>query len=547
MGDFALDLRRPGHHQIGDARAAGAFEGLGNFVQGAAGGHDVVDEQHVGVAHGGLHGEGVAQIAAACIELELLLWRRVACAREDVGAHFEAVRGGKSAGDFVGLIKAALALAFKGQWHGNDERVVHKLRRYALRQEASKSTRQREAATGFQCQHHGVDGRGVVRTRERGIEGGRLTQALPTKICGRWRQRQRTLTAARHGARKVLLSASVAKRMALLQAAGGAEGCCEGHSHVLREALKVLSEGHRGIINAINAVPTLRVMSIQSRPIPAPDLLTVRRQFDARAARFAQHDVLVREIERRLVERLDPIRFVPTRIVDVGCGAGSSRAALLQRYAQAQWLGVDFSLPMLRGAATPVCAQAHALPLPEGSVDLLFSNLMLHWHPDPPAVFAEWLRVLKVGGLLLFSCFGPDTLKELRAVCRAHLPQARPLPFIDMHDLGDMLVAAGFELPVMDVEHLTLTYPDAQSLLREVRALGGNPRADRAQVLPGTTAAHAVLRALDAQRGADGRMALSFEVTFGHAWKPEPAAASHDHNTVSLESLRASLPSMRRT
>ncbi len=286
-------------------------------------------------------------------------------------------------------------------------------------------------------------------------------------------------------------------------------------------------------------------MMTASGPIPAPDWLTVRRQFNARAARFAQHDVVVREIERRLVERLDPIRFIPTRIVDVGCGAGTSRAALLQRYAQAQWLGVDFSPPMLRGGAATVCASAHALPLAEDSVDLVFSNLMLHWHPDPPAVFSEWLRALKVGGLLLFSCFGPDTLKELRAACRAHLPQARPLPFVDMHDLGDMLLAAGFELPVMDVEHLTLTYSDATALVTEVRALGGNPRADRSPGLPGTQAARQFWNALEAQRGADGRIALTLEVAYGHAWKPQLQEASRDHNTVSLESLRASLPSKR--
>lgn len=275
---------------------------------------------------------------------------------------------------------------------------------------------------------------------------------------------------------------------------------------------------------------------------------TVRRQFDARAPRFARHDVLVREIEQRLVQRLDPIRFAPTSILDVGCGAGLSHELLTQRYAQARWAGVDFSLSMLRRAAPGlrVGAAADALPLREGSVDLLFSNLMLHWHSDPLVVFGEWLRVIKAGGLLLFSCFGPDTLKELRTAFRQSWPQARPLPFIDMHDLGDMLVACGFELPVMDVEHLTLTYPDAQALLAEVRALGGNPRADRVQGLPGTQTAHRVLQALAAQRGADGRIALTFEVAYGHAWKPEATASSRDHNTVSLESLRASLPSQRR-
>ncbi len=279
--------------------------------------------------------------------------------------------------------------------------------------------------------------------------------------------------------------------------------------------------------------------------------MTVRRQFDARASRFAQHDALAREIERRLIERLDLIHLAPTRIVDVGCGAGTSRQALTQRYPAAQWLGVDASLPMLRAAplAAPlrVCADARELPLPESSVDLLVSNLMLHWHPEPHTVFPEWLRVLNVGGLLLFSCFGPDTLHELRAACRQALPQARPVPFIDMHDFGDMLLAAGFEVPVMDLEHITLTYPDPRALLREVRALGGNPRDDRAAGLPGTRAAHRLVQALEAQRGPDGRIALTFEVAYGHAWKPAAAEELQEHHTVSLESLRASLPSRRGT
>jgi len=282
---------------------------------------------------------------------------------------------------------------------------------------------------------------------------------------------------------------------------------------------------------------------------------TVGRQFDRRAARFAQHDFIVREVGGRLIERLQFIRLDPRRIVDVGCGAGGTSKALLERYPQAEWLGVDLSPAMLARAASPsflprllrwrgsparrVCAEASTLPLADGSADLLLSNLMLHWHPRPHTVFPEWLRVLRVGGLLLFSCFGPDTLKELRRACTAAGILARPMPFVDMHDLGDMMIAAGFATPVMDAETIRLTYASPEALLREVTALGGNPRDDRAPGLVGGRRARALHDALHETAGADGRIALSFEVAYGHAWRPRPGVRGQ--STVALDELRAQL------
>ncbi len=283
---------------------------------------------------------------------------------------------------------------------------------------------------------------------------------------------------------------------------------------------------------------------------------TVRRQFDQRAARFGAHDFIVREVSRRLIERLQLIRLDPRRIVDVGCGAAGARDALLQRFAQANWLGVDLSLNMLaqiaqRGAflrrllpwrasrAAEVCADAAALPLAADSVDLLFSNLMLHWHPLPHTVFPEWLRVLRVDGLLLFSCFGPDTLNELRRAYAQAGIAARPMPFVDMHDFGDMMVAAGFASPVMDAETIRLTYAEPRLLLREAAALGGNPRDDRAGGLLSGRRARALLAALNERRDAQGRIPLSFEIAYGHAWKPRPRIRGQA--AVSLDELRAQL------
>lgn len=286
---------------------------------------------------------------------------------------------------------------------------------------------------------------------------------------------------------------------------------------------------------------------------------TVRRQFDRRVERFRAHDALVREVGRRLIERLDYVKLAPHRIADIGCGTGGARDALLARYPQAVWIGVDQSLQMLHAASPQsgllerwlrpprqfrLCAEAGALPFADATIDLAFSNLMLHWHPAPHTVFPEWKRVLRTDGLLMFSCFGPDTGKQLRVACQAALPDVRPLPFVDMHDFGDMMVAAGFATPVMDVEVLTLTYASPRALLREVAALGGNPRDDRCAALVSTRQAHALLDALEAQRDAHGRIALSFEVAYGHAWKPQPRVPGE--TSIPLERVRAGLAARTR-
>jgi malonyl-CoA O-methyltransferase len=285
---------------------------------------------------------------------------------------------------------------------------------------------------------------------------------------------------------------------------------------------------------------------------------TVRAQFDARAARFAKHDALVREVGERLIDRLRYIRLDPRTVLDIGCGSGAAGAALAERYPSAFIAGIDLSEGMLRqhpvrlrerlprwlGGSPPVrvAADAARLPIAAESIDLVFSNLMLHWHSEPHRLFPEWKRVMREDGLLLFSCFGPDTLKELRAACRGALPHGRPMPFIDMHDFGDMMVASGFANPVMDVEVITLTYPSARSLLREVRALGGNPRDDRFPGLPSGRQARNLLDALGAKGQGGARISLTFEVTYGHAWKPEPRSSD---TVISVEALRDALARRR--
>jgi malonyl-CoA O-methyltransferase len=289
--------------------------------------------------------------------------------------------------------------------------------------------------------------------------------------------------------------------------------------------------------------------------------ITVQRQFDRRAARFAVASALVREVGRRLFERLDYIRHDALAVVDLGCGAGELRDALLARFADATWLGIDLSREMLargrhevplltrwlplslrrRARALRICANADQLPLAEGSTDCVFSNLMLNWHPAPHRVFPEIARVLREGGLLLFSSLGPDTLRELRQACAAALPLARPMPFVDMHDLGDMMVAAGFSAPVTDSETIRLTYGSAHQLLAEVRGLGGNPRDDRPRGLPSGRQARSLIAGLEAQRDAEGRIGLTFEISYGLGWKAPPRAPATGTTTISVEMLRSQL------
>jgi len=265
-------------------------------------------------------------------------------------------------------------------------------------------------------------------------------------------------------------------------------------------------------------------------------------------ARVAEADFLRREIAGRMHERLQLVKVNPLRVLDAGCGTGPDLPVLQKSYPAAQILGVDTSPAMIaaaRGQAAKsglsqligkllpaksgidyMVADMADLPLARNNVDLVWSNLALHWHPQPDRVFAEWHRVLKVGGLLMFSCFGPDTLQELRAAFAEVDLAPHTLPFVDMHDFGDQLVEAGFAEPVMDMEKITVTYDTAEKLLADARALGGNPLQTRRQGLLGKQAYQRMLQGLEKQRRADGKLALTFEVIYGHAFRPAPRVTS---------------------
>lgn len=262
----------------------------------------------------------------------------------------------------------------------------------------------------------------------------------------------------------------------------------------------------------------------------------MRRAFAAAAGSYDAAAVLAREVGARMAERLDYINLTPRRLADIGCATGDGVRDLQRRYRDALPLAIDYALPMLdevrrrsgrlqrltRRVPRLLNADVRALPLADASLDLVWSNLMLHWLPEPLLAFRELHRVLDVGGLLMFACLGPDTLRELRTVCR-DLGIASPLAtFADMHDLGDQLVAAGFSDPVMDMELLTITYATPRQFLADQRHLGV------ARALLGALSWREwrrVFAAWDARR-QDGRLPATFEIVYGHAWKVAPRQAS---------------------
>jgi len=251
----------------------------------------------------------------------------------------------------------------------------------------------------------------------------------------------------------------------------------------------------------------------------------VRRAFGRAAASYDEHAALQAEVGERLRDRLElAFDFAPHRVLDVGCGPGAG-APLRRRYAEAQVIALDLALPMLKRGPDPaflVCADAQALPLADASVDLVHSNLCLQWCEDPGLAIAEFRRVLRPGGVLLFSTFGPDTLKELRAAFAEVDDQPHVSRFIDMHDIGDALLVSGFRDPVLEREDFILTYADVPGLMHELRAIGAtNADSRRQRSLTGRGRLQRVGVAYERLR-RDGVLPATYEVVYAHAFAPEP-------------------------
>ena len=255
-----------------------------------------------------------------------------------------------------------------------------------------------------------------------------------------------------------------------------------------------------------------------------PQPQRVRSAFDRAAPGFAKRDFLHAEIRRRMLEQLEWVRIEPERIVDAGAGTGGAREELLRRFPEVRVLSLDSSLGMLRaGAGERVCGDMQQMPIADGCAQLLFSNLALHWCPAIGAALAEFRRVLDSPGLVFFSMFGPDTLRELRrARSRAGFADD-PETLLDMHHLGDALVQAGFADPVMSAERFPVPYADYATLEGDLRRCGpGRAMMPRDAGLAGRGRRRVVEEAFAAQRGPGGMVAVSIEVVYGQAWVAPP-------------------------
>ncbi len=265
------------------------------------------------------------------------------------------------------------------------------------------------------------------------------------------------------------------------------------------------------------------------------DKARMRASFSRAADSYDAAAVLQKKVREEMLDRLNLINIAPQAILDAGCGTGFGGFALQKKFKSAQLVSLDIAFKMLQKTAEQqpwlqkmaqkilhkqqlVCADIESLPIASQSINLLWSNLALQWCNDLDVAFNEAARVLQADGLFIFSTFGPDTLKELRAASsNGHTHVSR---FIDMHDIGDALTRAGFNAPVLDVEHYTLTYDDVKGVMKDLKSIGAhNATQGRARGLQGKGFLQNLTQNYEQFR-TQGKLPATFEVIYGHAWRP---------------------------
>lgn len=282
------------------------------------------------------------------------------------------------------------------------------------------------------------------------------------------------------------------------------------------------------------------------------DKKQLRAAFERAAACYDQSAVLQREISNRMLSRLEYIKFRPEVILDAGSGTGYGSQQLARRYPSSQLIAVDIAwamlsqarpntvwwqriLPLQQQHSYYVCADIEQIPLQNESVGLIWSNLALQWCNDLNRTLADMHRILRTDGLLMFSTFGPDTLKELRQSFAKADGYQHVNRFVDMHDIGDLLVNNRFSTPVMDMEYITLTYDDVIGVMRDLKAIGAhNVIQGRQGGLMGKKRWQQAIDAYETLRH-DGKLPATFEVVYGHAWKP------HDPRSILTPETRRQL------
>jgi malonyl-CoA O-methyltransferase len=279
------------------------------------------------------------------------------------------------------------------------------------------------------------------------------------------------------------------------------------------------------------------------------DRRQMRKAFDRAAARYDDSAVLQKEVGHRLLERLDLLKLQPRRILDLGAGTGEALKPLIEKYPQAEIIALDIAEAMLQQAKRKlswwqrlrqrvsfVSAEAEQLPFADNSIDMVVSNLTLQWCDDLAQVFGELQRVIAPGGTVLFTTFGPDSLKELRAAWSYVDDEVHIHPFIDMHDIGDAMLQASLAEPVMDMEVITVTYDDAWQIMRDLKNIGAhNVASARPRHLTGKQRINKVVEFYEDYREV-GKLPVTYEIVYGHAWSVEMKPAT----SVKVELVKSS-------
>ncbi len=288
----------------------------------------------------------------------------------------------------------------------------------------------------------------------------------------------------------------------------------------------------------------------------------VIKQF-TRRGNLINAQFLYSEIARRLIDRLKYIRINPNMLLDAGCGVGNNIPLLFHIYPEVNYIGLDNCKNLLNYANKKFIPHginswlnkifhrkqrnirfvendlSDTKLLPE-CLDMIWSNLSIHWHPQPDYVLAEWNRILKINGLVVFSCFGPETFSELRQAVQNAKLVTETYQFIDMHDFGDFLIKNGFVDPVINQETITLTYKTAKHLIRDVYALGGNPMKNRRKNLISRSWIEKLYSSLESQRNENNLIPLTIEIIYGNGWKA-PINRTLDRNVyLNVNSIKRS-------
>lgn len=272
--------------------------------------------------------------------------------------------------------------------------------------------------------------------------------------------------------------------------------------------------------------------------------------FGRAASGYEQNAVLQKTVAERLLSRLDLLTIKPGWIADIGSGVGSTSRILADKYKSSRVIQIDLSQLMLLQSKSKArklfsrqhycCADAENIPVATNKVDLAFSSLTYQWCNDTDRAFAEVKRILRPNGLFLFATLGPDTLKELRASWATVDDATHINTFFDMHDIGDALVRAGLESVVMDVEIITLNYPDCLRLMHDIKIVGAhNVNESRPKTLTGKQKMQRMITAYEKFRRG-GVLPATYEIVYGHAWVPaqDRPAKQNDVAYFPVDSLR---------